>query len=417
VRIAGIYLVVGLAWIAVSDFVVDQTLGGTDWLMPVNSIKGYVFIAVTAFLLFLLIRRELTALEAARAEAAAATSELIRLAAFPRFSPHPVVSVVRDGSLRYANQAARRLAADIGTPDARALLPGDLPDIVRHCLEADRETAEVEHSLGAHLLRWLFFPEPGGAAVYGFGKDATDEARVTARLIEAEKIEAVGRVTAGLAHDFNNLLMVVGLGGQVIEQDEEATDSIREEARAMRAAADQAAALVRRLLAFGRPQAPEMRHLDLNEEVRAFAPFARHVAERGTPVKVITDGEPLPVLADPGQLNQVLMNLVVNAADAIRESGQIEIATGQLSMAGSDFALLSVSDTGQGIPADVLPRIFEPFFTTKVDRGTGLGLSVVRDIVDRHAGQIAVDSVEDQGTTFRVLLPLADLSRGRQTLP
>lgn len=251
-------------------------------------------------------------------------------------------------------------------------------------------------------------------------RDMAERKRLESQLLQSQKLEAVGRLAGGVAHDFNNLLSVIMGHAELLlpavsgEQQEEIEQILE--------AAQRAARLTRQLLAFSRRQIIDPRVLDLNALVREMERMLRRllgedvelVIERGSPVA--------PVKADPGQLEQVLMNLAVNARDAMPEGGRLSIATSEVEVdeeppipaAGEELArgryvLLSVRDTGSGIEESLLENIFEPFFTTKEHgKGTGLGLAMVYGIVRQAGGQIFVASEVGRGTDFKVYLPLVD---------
>lgn len=238
-----------------------------------------------------------------------------------------------------------------------------------------------------------------------------------AQLQQAQKMEAVGRLAGGIAHDFNNLLTAIKGRTELLLGEGDAGARIEGDLAEIRAAAIRAATLTRQLLAFSRRQVLEPKVLDLNRIVREIESMLRRLI--GEDVILITRlAEELgPVLADPGHVEQVLMNLLVNARDAMPEGGTVTIETANVELDrraarleglsdGGSYVLLQVSDTGCGIPAELHERIFEPFFTTKEQgKGTGLGLSMIWGIVKQSGGHITVRSVVGEGTTFRILLP------------
>ncbi|HEX4613364.1 MAG TPA: ATP-binding protein [Urbifossiella sp.] len=241
-------------------------------------------------------------------------------------------------------------------------------------------------------------------------RDTTDRRRLETQLRESQKMEAVGRLAGGIAHDFNNLLTVIRGNAELVAAAGPGSDSTGELIEDIRTAADRATGLVRQLLTFGRRQPARPVVLDLNDAVADMAGMLRRIL--GERVTVATVLAPFPVRAriDRGQFEQVVMNLAVNAKDAMPAGGTLTIATATNPDGGAvRTARVSVSDTGVGIPPDVREKIFEPFFTTKaVGKGTGLGLATVYGIVNQAGGRVAVDSVVGAGTTFRVDLPLSD---------
>jgi two-component system, cell cycle sensor histidine kinase and response regulator CckA len=244
-----------------------------------------------------------------------------------------------------------------------------------------------------------------------------ERARLSEQLQQAQKIESLGRLAGGVAHDFNNLLTVI-TGHADLMLEKLAPDApLRENVRNVSAATRRASDLTRQLLAFGRRQVLQPRVMDLNESIReSTSMLSRLLSE---PVELVTVLDPHlgHVEADPSQLNQLLINLAVNARDAMPHGGRLTIETDNVSIDDEEaqrhpsfqpgsYVMLAVSDTGIGIDNDVLPHIFEPFFTTKEHgKGTGLGLSMVYGIVKQSGGWIWVYSEVGHGTTFKIYLP------------
>ena len=230
------------------------------------------------------------------------------------------------------------------------------------------------------------------------------------QLRQSQKLEAVGTLAGGIAHDFNNLLTVISGFAQMaavqIGKDHPAANDLREVTDATRSAA----ALTHQLLAFSRKQVLQPRILELETVVSGMAGMLRRLIGSPVELRVVHTGEPACVRADPGQLEQVLLNLAVNARDAMPEGGTLTIASGhEGSSPDTRRVVLRVTDTGTGMSADVRDRIFEPFFTTKeTGKGTGLGLSTVYGIVTQSGGSIAVESAPGAGTTFVITLPVAN---------
>ncbi|HEU0298058.1 MAG TPA: PAS domain S-box protein, partial [Longimicrobium sp.] len=237
------------------------------------------------------------------------------------------------------------------------------------------------------------------------------------QLRHSQKMEAVGRLAGGIAHDFNNVLMAVGGHVQLLLRRTGEDDPRRASLLEIRKGVDRAAALVRQLLAFSRTQAMEPRVLDLREVVSGMDGMLRGVLGDGVRLELRLDPATPAVRADAGQLEQVIMNLVVNARDAMPGGGTIRVRTAAAPAGGEEggtdsglppgrYALLAVADDGYGIDAAALPHVFEPFFTTKEEgKGTGLGLSTVYGIVTQSGGAVTVESTPGVETTFRVFLP------------
>jgi PAS domain S-box-containing protein len=270
--------------------------------------------------------------------------------------------------------------------------------------------------------------------VIALRRDITEHSRLEAQYLQAQKMESIGTLAGGVAHDFNNILTaIIGYGHMALMEMAE-DDPRRLNIRSMLDAADRAAHLTKELLLFSRKQATERRPVDLDDVVRKVAKFLKRVigediecrmdlhgaaggagagAAEGRP-----EGDRLTVLADPLQLEQVLMNLATNARDAMPQGGTLSLETARIFMDNEfivahgfgkpgPYALLTVSDTGKGMDGETLGRIFEPFFTTKeVGKGTGLGLAVAYGIVRQHEGFINAYSEPGHGTTFRIYLPI-----------
>jgi PAS domain S-box-containing protein len=238
------------------------------------------------------------------------------------------------------------------------------------------------------------------------------------QLRQAQKLEAIGQLAGGIAHDFNNILTVILGKATPIAEDSRLPADVREASADVVRSGERAAALTRQLLAFSRRQAMQTRVVDLNAVVADIARMLPRVVGEDVSIRFLYGAGPVQVLADAGMIDQVLLNLAVNARDAMRGGGQLTVETSRLDVdeaaaarrAGARpgaFACLLVRDTGSGISADHLPHIFEPFFTTKdVGKGTGLGLATTYGIVQQHEGWIEVESDVGVGTTFRVFLPL-----------
>ena len=248
-------------------------------------------------------------------------------------------------------------------------------------------------------------------------RDITEHLNLHAQLTQAQKMEAVGRLAGGVAHDFNNILQtILGDAELAIEQTAPA-DAIRRDLEDIRDAAHRAADLTRQLLAFARKQVITPRTLDLNATVEGILKMLRRLIGENIELNWAPGAGLWPVKMDPGQIDQILANLCVNARDAINGVGAVQIATqntrvDELNAARhedfspGDYVLLTVSDTGGGMDAETRDRIFEPFFTTKpTSKGTGLGLATVYGIVRQNRGHIGVYSEPGQGTTFRIHLP------------
>ena len=345
--------------------------------------------------------------------------------------PVALMKFTADGTLIVANRAARDLLAldgagghmfhdlfeGLGRPVADWLgdVVGERVQVAAEVLRAKR--GEAEQFLQVTLRRSVDLGRPGVLAVLN---DATALKTLEAQFVQSQKMQAIGQLAGGIAHDFNNLLTAISGHCDLLllrhgREDHDYADLVQ-----IHQNANRAASLVGQLLAFSRKQTLKPEQIDLQEVLSDLT----HLLNRllGEKVKLRVAHAPVlgPIRADKRKLEQVLMNLVVNARDAVEPGGTIRIETEQIRLAvdlqrdratvpAGEYAIIRVIDTGCGIPADRLQKIFEPFFTTKrVGEGTGLGLSTAYGIVKQSGGFIFVDSVPGEGSTFHLYFPIRD---------
>lgn len=258
-------------------------------------------------------------------------------------------------------------------------------------------------------------------------KDEGEKSRLEEQLIQAQKLESIGRLAGGVAHDFNNLLTVILGYGELVMQDMHKEHPSYESLRLICQAGLRARDLTRQLLAFSRKQLLEMQVVDINMVVKGFEKLICRVIGEDIDLQLVLPAQPLPVKADTSQLEQVLMNLAVNARDAMPEGGTLTIETSLVDLdeqyaaqkpgvIPGRYIQIAVSDTGCGMDHETAGLIFEPFFTTKAkDKGTGLGLATSYGIIKQHNGNIWAYSEPGRGTIFKIHLPLAreSLSKGK----
>jgi two-component system cell cycle sensor histidine kinase/response regulator CckA len=337
--------------------------------------------------------------------------------------------------LYYASPACARVfgfAADDFVADPsrwqRNIQEDDRPRVIAQYerLVRDARTGTMEYRV-VHpdgVARWIqatFIPVADAMGrtvrVDGIAGDITERRLLEQQLRQAQKMEAVGTLAGGVAHDFNNVLAAIrataDLGLLTVETDSEIAGELRQ----IRDSVDRGASLTRQLLTLGRGEMGEPRPVDVSALVDHTRKMLDRVIGETIHLTVQFGPEPTTVVADPGQLEQVLLNLCINARDAMPSGGELVVFTERVTLdqefrtlhpwaEEGDYVLLMVSDTGMGMTAEVQARIFEPFFTTKeTGRGTGLGLAVVYNIVKQHGGMIHVYSEPGQGTTFRIYLP------------
>lgn len=264
--------------------------------------------------------------------------------------------------------------------------------------------------------------ETGQVSGYqGIIRDVTERKRLERQLLQAQKMESIGVLAGGVAHDFNNLLTAISGYGQILQESVSAEDELmRESVGQVLKAADRAADLTRSLLAFSRKQIINPKPVSLDAIIGNTGKLIQRII--GEDIEFVTtfSEEKLVVMADPGQIEQVLMNLAANARDAMPHGGRLFISTSRAVVgegkeeiydlrSPGPYALISVADSGTGIDKKSIERMFDPFFTTKeVGKGTGLGLSIVHGIIKQHDGSVLVSSEPGKGTTFNIYLPLAE---------
>jgi PAS domain S-box-containing protein len=259
----------------------------------------------------------------------------------------------------------------------------------------------------------LLGTRPDSSSVLLLMADITRYKSLEAENRHLQKVEAISRLTGGIVHDFNNMLTVILGGSGILLAGLPPQDPLRDALGDIRKAADRAARLTRQLLAVSRKNPARLHVLDVNASIREMRTLLERLLGEDIRIEMQLDPDLRPVQADEGQLGQVLLNLVVNARDAMPTGGILSIATSQIAPLGGvggapvgPFSVLVVRDTGCGMSDEVKARLFEPFFTTKQpDRGTGLGLATVQGLVREMGGHIAVESESGRGSTFRVFLP------------
>src|SRR5438105_2119169 len=315
----------------------------------------------------------------------------------------------------------------LGKTDAEIFPPEQAAAFRANDLKVLQTGVALEFEEGAHHLDGLHtsivakFPlrntEGEVYAICGIATDITERKSLEAQLRQSQKMEAIGRLAGGIAHDFNNMLTVINGFSELMLLSLPVGDPHRNTAEHIRQAGEKAATLTRHLLAFSRQQVLQPRVLDLNAVVANMDTMLKRMIAEDIDLLTILSPGSTPVKADPGQIQQILMNLVVNARDAMPDGGRLTIETADVVL-DTDYArrhvgvspgryvMLAVSDNGCGMDKQTQARIFEPFFTTKEEgKGTGLGLSTVYGIVKQSGGNIWVYSEPGRGTTFRIYLP------------
>lgn len=312
--------------------------------------------------------------------------------------------------------------AELVDPADRERVAADLADPPPERAVRAIDLAVLRPSGERRMVSWYYTTLGGEDGAPGFvasGVDVTTERMLEDKLRHAQKLEAIGQLAAGVAHGFNNLLSTVKGYAALLRRDLAASPKHRADLDEILAATERAMSLTSSLLAFSRQERVKAERADLAELVRRTHRLLRPALRADLALEIELPADPLPVVADTVQLEQVLMNLVTNARDAIPGAGRITISASRVvldaeaahhaGLVAGPYARISVADTGGGIDKATQARVFEPFFTTKdLDKGTGLGLAIAHGVVKQHRGSISVESEPGHGATFTFLIPLAE---------
>jgi len=345
------------------------------------------------------------------------------------------IFIAQDGRLKFPNAAVLKLlelpASEVGARPFTEFIHADEREMVaeRHGRRLRGEDVpsvyEFRVTTASGKTRWVQLSAvridwEGRPATLNFLTDVTGKKALEAQLLHAQKMEAVGRLAGGVAHDFNNLLAAIMGYGSAALAELPAQGQVRDDLQQILVAANRAAELTRSLLAYSRRQASHPQPVNLDAVIGRVQGLLRRVIGEDVALRMALGAPEATVLADSGQVEQLLMNLATNSRDAMPNGGQLSLETRPTPI-GDEFirqhgygkrgayVLVTVSDTGQGMDEETRRRAFEPFFTTKeVGRGTGLGLASVYGIVKQHGGFIALDSSPGQGATFRIYLPVVE---------
>jgi PAS domain S-box-containing protein len=356
-----------------------------------------------------------------------------RLAAIVASSSDAIVGKTLDGVVTSWNAAAERIfgypAGEMVGQSIFKLIPPELHDLERDVLDRVRRGEAVEIAESERVRRdgrriWISLsvsPIRDGAGVVtgaaSIKRDVTERRRMEEHLRDTQRLQAVGQLAGGMAHEANNQMSVVLGGAHFLLARRDLPEDMREDLEHIRRAAERTALVTQQLLAFGRRQFLQPQELDLNEVVRSIVPVLQRSLAEDQELVVRLGALSARVVADPRQLEQVLLNLALNGRDAMPDGGRLTIGTREVRVAEGDgraggpppgaYDVLVVEDTGHGMDAATRERAFEPFFTTKeVGQGSGLGLSVVHGIVSQSGGHIQLESRPGHGTTFRLFFPL-----------
>jgi signal transduction histidine kinase/CheY-like chemotaxis protein len=339
-----------------------------------------------------------------------------KLAAFTKNSPNPVLEFSSNGALAYYNDATKHLALHLGVESVAAFLPADSKPIVLECFVTG-ESKNLQTTVQRRTLSWSFIPIAETNTVHCYVNDITERLNLEAQLRHSVKMDAVGQLAAGVAHDFNNILTIIQGHADLLVQSRTLPPPGEKSVKQISSAAQRAGKLIRQLLMFSRKQVMQARHVNLNEIIRNLSPMLQGLLGE----KIIFQFFPAPDLpalyVDVGMIEQVVLNLVINARDAMPEGGRLTLSTSKQVLdpvavvlnpeaRPGSFVCLTVTDTGCGMDAKTMSHLFEPFFTTKeVGKGTGLGLATVYGILKQHDGWVVVESQVGVGSTFTTFLP------------
>jgi two-component system cell cycle sensor histidine kinase/response regulator CckA len=348
------------------------------------------------------------------------------------FRDAPMGVAFTDGAskLSESNAAFRHFfaSAQTGHPLADLIDPNDRGralDLIAKAAKGETNLGAVEvraAGQGDRMAELFAHPAPGGKAVL-YLLDISEQKALEIKFAQSQKMQAVGQLAGGVAHDFNNLLTVIIGNSEFLLMRHQAGDPSFKEINEIHQNALRAATLVGQLLAFSRKQTMQPKVLAVRDVVGELALMLRRLLREGVELKLEHGADIWPVHADEAQLSNAIINLVVNARDAMPNGGTVTIRTanetaqnpvalGTAIMPPGDYVRIEVADTGTGIPPEIVGKIFDPFFTTKpVGQGTGLGLATVYGIVKQTGGFITVDSEVGQGTTFRIWLPRHDIDQ------
>jgi two-component system cell cycle sensor histidine kinase/response regulator CckA len=346
--------------------------------------------------------------------------EIQKLAAFPRWNPNPVLEFSAEGKLTYSNDAAQSLAESLGKTLLAEILPPDVSRIVSECFSSGGKKTNLQTSIKDRTFAWSFIPIRASNVVHCYATEITERLNLEAQLRHSMKMEAVGQLAAGVAHDFNNILTVIQGHADLLLHKINSDPQSENPLKQICLASERAGNLIRQLLMFSRKQVMQHRFLDLNEVISNLMQMLQRFLGEHISMQINSAPDLPMIYGDTGMIEQVLMNLAVNARDAMPKGGCLGIRTAMARFDKSmppknpearcgDFICLTVSDTGCGMSDETLSRIFEPFFTTKeVGKGTGLGLATVYGIIKQHHGWVEVESRTGEGSAFKIYLPAAE---------
>ncbi|HUI71016.1 MAG TPA: PAS domain S-box protein [Spirochaetia bacterium] len=337
------------------------------------------------------------------------------LARLSEENPNPVMRVSPDGSILYQNRSSLSLLSSRAWAQGGRIPSEHMPELLKAW--ATGESRTIEASDNENVVELTIAPVPSRGYINLYGRDITEEKSLAAKFLQAQKMEAVGRLAGGVAHDFNNILQaIIGFSEMILAKSGEKLE-VDKYVNIIKGSALRAASLTQHLLAFSRKQMLAPKVVDADLLIEESLEMLTRVLGENISITHESEAKDNHVRVDPGQFGQVITNLAVNARDAMPHGGNLRInvsrreAPGESSvpsfeMLPGEYVLIQVSDTGTGMDQETLSHLFEPFFTTKaLGRGTGLGLSIVYGVVRQSGGYIDVESTLGTGTTFSIYLP------------
>jgi PAS domain S-box-containing protein len=426
-RFAAIYAIWSLLWVLGSDFVLHVLIHGPNVAWKVQSYKGIIYVLVSGLIIFLAVRERDRRHRAERASTESMLRSLRQSGLVGIYEWDAQGRIIDANNMSLAALGYTREELSDGKLTRERLTPPEYWEADRiasqqvaaygHCALYEKQViCKDGRRLDVLVGRSLLEGSDGGI---GYALDITelkstrkDKENLEKQLAQVEKLNALGQLTAGIAHDFNNLLSVIIGYASVAES--QSNRPLSESVTQVLHAAEKARNLVRKLLAFGRKQLLNPEIVNVNELISELHGILSRLIDERIELVLRLGQDVGAIEADPSQIEQVILNLVINARDAMPNGGTLTIET--LSTASppgfrpsdkaSSFVVIRVTDSGMGIGPDVLPHIFEPFFTTKQEvGGTGLGLATVYGIVKQTGGNIDVESVPGQGSVFTVTVP------------
>jgi signal transduction histidine kinase/CheY-like chemotaxis protein/HAMP domain-containing protein len=340
-----------------------------------------------------------------------------KLAAFAQLNPYAAMEFSQDGTMIYFNDAAMKLALSVEKNHPREVLPENVSELTHDCIASGRSRLRLEIKVCDRTFSWSFHPMLASRVVHCYAEDITERLNLEEQLRQSQKMESIGQLASGVAHDFNNMLTIIQGHSSFLLSKPTLPPEIVDPIQAVYFAAERAARLTRQLLMFSRKNVMQIEQLDLREIVGNMSKMTERLIGENITLEFQPPEELPPVQGDSGMIEQVLLNLSVNARDAMPQGGTLTISLEAMSVDAvfaerhpqarvGRFVRLRVTDTGTGMDTATLGHIFEPFFTTKeVGKGTGLGLATVYGIVKQHDGWVEVSSEPGKGTTFDIMFP------------